>query len=240
MRCSSRSTRLFASISLAWLLATTPVFAGAGAVVAPAVVEAIVRAVQLRLGETATVVVASLEGVRLDRSAVSLVAAPEPAARLGGPVRFVLSDVRPGRPSVRAGEAVATLTVSAPVVRAIRAIARGEEVTASDVTVVTAVIGRQPFGPLLTLDDVVGARARRDLSADTTLTRMDLAPSPLVRAGDVVQARARVGNVEIAAEMIAAQSGSRGDVIRVVNQETRHAARARIAARGEVEVVNVR
>lgn len=240
MRCLRRSTRSFASLGLVLLLATAPVLSGTSGSQDVAVADAIARAVRLRMGSTVTVVVASLDGVRLAAPPSALLAAPEPASQLGGPVRFMLSDARPGHPPVRVGEAVAVLEVSAPTVIATRAIARGEQLAPADVALVIAKVGRHPLKPLMTMDDVLDARATRDISRDTMLTRADIAPAPLVRAGDIVRALARVGDVEVAGEMVAAESGRRDDVIRVFNQETRHAVRARIAARGEVEVVNVR
>src|SRR5262249_30753706 len=104
----------------------------------------------------------------------------------------------------------------------------------------TATIDRAPLRALLTAEEVKGARATRDISAGTVLTRSDVAPEPLVRAGDAVQAHARVSGIDIVGEMVAAESGNAGDVVRVVNQETKFAARAKVIARGEVEVVNVR
>lgn len=238
MRCSLRSTRLFASTVLALLLATAPVFSGA----APpaAVADAITRAVQLRMGADVLVVVAALDGLRLTGAPTALLAVPEPASQLGGPVRFVLSDATPGRAPARIGEAVARLDVSVSAVHATRPIARGEALTAADVKLVTTRLGRHPLRPVLALDEALEGRAARDISADVVLTRADVVPAPLVHAGDVVRAHANVGGVEVTGEMVAAESGRRDDTIRVFNQETRHAVRARIVARGEVEVVHVR
>lgn len=240
MRCSRRSTRLFASVSLVLLLLTTPVVAGNGTSPDAAIADAIMRAVRLRMGNATTVVVSSLNGVRLAVASDTLLAVPEPASQLGAPVRFVLSDARPGQTPVRVGEAVAVLEVSAPVVQATRTIARGEKLTASDVAVVKTVLGRQPLRPLLSLDEVIESRATRDISASTVVTRADVAPEPVVRVGDIVRAHAHIGEIDVVGEMVAAESGRKNDVIRVFNQETRHAVRARITARGEVEVVNVR
>ena len=250
MKCSRRSTRLFASTGLALVLSTTPVLAGGGAGPAAAhatareaaIADAIVHAVQARLGRGATVVVASLSGVRLIAAAdaMAFVAAPEPGARLGRPVRFLLSGTQPGARTVRVGEAVAALDVVAPVVETTRAVARGERLGDGDVVVKQARIAAAPLRPLLSADEARGARATRDLATGARVTRADVSPEPLVRAGDVVRAHARVAGLDVVGEMIAAEAGSFGDVIRVVNSETKFAAKARVAARGEVEVVHVR
>ena len=52
--------------------------------------------------------------------------------------------------------------------------------------------------------------------------------------------RVHVGDVELAGSGVAAESGVKDEVIRVVNQESRHAFRARVIGSGEVEVVDVR
>lgn len=240
MKCFRRSTRLFASAGLVLVLATRSLTAGAGANTHGPVADAIVRAVQLRLGSAATVAVSSLDGVRLAQSTTTLIAVPEPSARLGGPVRFLLSDGQPGRPSQRIGEAVAWLEITAPVVQTTRPVARGERVMAADLQVTVSRLDRAPLRAQLSLDEVTGARATRDISAGTTLTRADVAPEPLVRAGDTVRAHARVAGIEVVGDMVAADSGGKDDVIRVVNTETKYAARARVTARGEVEVQHVR
>jgi flagella basal body P-ring formation protein FlgA len=232
---------LFASTGLALVLSTTPVVAGG---TDAAIAQAIVQAVQARLGSGARVVVSSLRGVRLLKSAEAangaFVAAPEPGARLGRPVRFLLSSARPGGRTVRVGEAVAALEVTAPIVEVTRAVARGERLGGADVVAKAARLDADPLRPLLSVDEVRGARATRDLGAGARVTRADVAPEPLVRAGDIVRAHARVAGLDIAGDMVAAESGQAGDVIRVVNSETKYAARARVEARGEVEVVNVR
>jgi flagella basal body P-ring formation protein FlgA len=234
---------LFASTSLALVLSTPPVFAGTSA--DAAIAEAIVQAVRVRLGRGATVVVSSLSGVRLVKSAAAagfdaFVASPEPGARLGRPVRFLLSSAQPGGRTVRVGEAVAALEVIAPVVETTRAVARGERLAAGDVVVRQVRIEAAPLRALLSVDETRGARATRDIGAGARVTRADVAPEPLVRAGDVVRAHARVSGLDIVGGMTAAESGNAGDVIRVVNPETKYAAKARVEARGEVEVVNVR
>ncbi len=237
MKCFPRSTRLSASCSVVLLL--TAMTEAAGAPNDRAIADAIERAVQARIGSTATVVVSSLDGVRITGDVEMLIAAPEPGARVGGPMRFLLSSARSGRPVVRVGEAVALVEIAVPAVKSTRTLVRGERLTGADVTAAIVKLEAGLLRPLLSLEEAIGARAARDISAHTLLTRADLAVEPLVRAGDVVRAHARIGDADVVGDMVAVESGNRDDVIRVVNQETRRAAHARIAARGEVEVVNV-
>src|SRR5262245_35215748 len=81
-----------------------------------AVGAAIERAVQARVGAGATVAVSQISGLRVTAAAGAIVAQPEAAARIGEPVRFLLSAEGGTRP-VRIGEATAVVTVVADAVR---------------------------------------------------------------------------------------------------------------------------
>lgn len=200
-------------------------------------IEAMVHA---RLGAGVTVSVAGLSDVRLTGQAGPLLATPDPVARIGAPARFVLVDGTPGRTSVRVGEATATVNVTADVVRTRRPIARGTRLGPDDVARTAADLGGRPLKPLPSLDESLGARAMRDLGVNAILGRGDIAAEPMIRVGDVVRARIRVGDVEVIATVIAAENGRADDVVRVVNRESRRTLRARVTGRGEVEVVDVR
>lgn len=240
MRCSRRSTRLFVETALAVLLSGAAPSAGIG--VEPAagpIAAAVERAVRERLGAEASVSLSTLSGVRLEAGSTSLVAVLDPAMRVGQPTRVAFADGS-GRLRRRVGEATTTIRVVAPVVQAARPIARGARVEAADVTMTAADLQGRPLRRLPSLEDAIGARARHDIETDAVVTHADIAAEPLVRAGDIVRARVRVGSVDVVGEMVAAESGARNDVIRVVNPESRHAARARIVGSREVEVEDVR
>ena len=240
MKCSSRSTRSFVSNGLWLLLLTVPLYGGPTAIAEPsALANAIEAAVRARVGRTSVVSVTNITGVRLVRESPSLVAVPDPSARIGSPVRFVLATGEPGA-RTRIGEATATIQVSAPAVRTRKAIARGDRLDGDALAVVATDLSGQSLRPLLSLDDARGARTTRDLVEGALVTRTDIVPEPVVKAGDVVRARVHVGDVELAGSGVAAENGQKDDVIRVINQESRHAFRARVVGSGEVEVVDVR
>ena len=84
MKCSSRSIKSFVSIGLWLLLLTAPLFGGPTAVDEPsALANAIEAAVRARVGGTSVVSVTNITGVRLVRESSSLVAVPDPSARIG-------------------------------------------------------------------------------------------------------------------------------------------------------------
>jgi flagella basal body P-ring formation protein FlgA len=55
-----------------------------------------------------------------------------------------------------------------------------------------------------------------------------------------VTVRVSLGSVVVTGQMIAAENGGRGEIVRVVNAKTRRTQRARVIAPGEVEMVDVR
>jgi flagella basal body P-ring formation protein FlgA len=248
MRCCRRLIRSFASGSLWLLLWTAPLYGGSAASLEPAdagvsspeaITRAIEKAVHARIGPATTVFVSNVSGVRLARASSAFIAVPDPAARIGAPVRFVLADgASRGRP--RLGEVTATIQVSAPAVRARRAIARGTRLDAEDVALLeTDLIGRL-LRPLPSLEAALGARATHDIAEDALLTHIDIVAGPTIKAGEIVRAHVHVGDVELVGSGVAAENGMKNEVIRVVNPESRHIFRARILESGEVEVVNVR
>jgi flagellar basal body P-ring formation protein FlgA len=204
-----------------------------------AVTAAIAQAAEARLGKDATVSVWQVTGVRLNEEADLLIAVPDPSARIGAPARFVLSVQRKNQAIARVGEATATIQVVGPAVRTTRAVNRGERLAAGDVATVSSDWIGRPLRPLPTLEQSLGARVTRDLAMNTVLAGADIAAEPLVRAGETVRAHARIGAVDITAQLVAVESGLRDETIRVINKDTRRALRARVIGNSEVEVIDV-
>jgi flagella basal body P-ring formation protein FlgA len=261
MKCSLRSTRLPAKrgfrgalpkrgfrgtaakvaagvvLGLAVVASSAPLTAAGDP--GAAITAAIEQAVRARMRAGVTVRITQLSGIRLAAGAEGIVAQAPPTARIGAPIRFMLSE-RVGNARARTGEATATFTVVADAVRTVKDVTRGAKVDAGDVVVQASDLIGQPLAPLPSLEDAIGARARRDIGIDVVVTRADIAAEPLVRAGDIVRAHVRVGSAEVTGRLVAAEPGGRNEIIRVVNPETRHTTRARIVKSGEVEVLNVR
>jgi len=197
---------------------------------------AIERSVHERLGDV-RVKVLELTGPRvpiLDPQAPpsAVLALPEPGARLGRPMRFVI--VADG---MRVGSVVAILEVSGPVVRASRALARQEQVESEGVEVVDQELTGLLLRRLPTLEDVVGTRARRDIASGEVLTDAVLVVPPTVTSGDEVLVSVTAGPVEVTGPGRASGSGRVGDVIRVLVPSSRKPLKARITGPGSVEIV---
>lgn len=201
-----------------------------GAAVALTPRDAIERAIIERMGGNVSVLVAVL---RSDvTSEPNLRALPDPAARAGRPVRFVLT-----ADGVRKGTAVATVDLEATYARASHAVERGATVTAGDVEAVSGALPGVAFRRVPSAADVVGLRAKRAIALGEPLTAAVLDLPPLVRSGDEVTATVRVGHVEIHSVATASGSGHAGDIIRVLARGSRRPLKARIISQGAVEVI---
>src|SRR5262245_23039199 len=187
MRCCPRSTRSFANLAGVLLAATA--IAGAGREATDSsrpeepVRRAIARAVQSRLGPSAQISVDALSGVRLANGGLSLLATPDPTARIGRSAHFVLTGSAPGLNTVRVGEATAIVSATANAVLTRRPVARGTELAADDVVVVATSLAGRLMKAFPDLEEVVGARTTRDLGADVVVTRSEIVARLLVRAG---------------------------------------------------------
>jgi flagella basal body P-ring formation protein FlgA len=216
-------------LAMAIILAVAQIaFAAPARVVSPA--DAIERAVAQRIGGEAAIAVSGLE--TNVKAQAGLEALPEPGARAGQPVRFVMMAGR-----TRVGIAVATVLVSGPFPRASRAIARDEAVTPADIAMVHEEWPSVPLTRLPTEDELVGLKARRHIAAGEPLTGTVVDVPPLIRSGDVVTMTATVGAVQVTAAGTATSSGDRGDIIRVTPRPNGRAVRARIIGQAMVEVV---
>ena len=226
---------------LPWLLIVLssalagPAFAGARAASDPRVSGAIAAAVRQRMGAGTEVIVESVEIFTLVdiASAGRIDVVPDPAAHFGGAVRFTLTV-----DGARTGHADAQLQVSIEHARAVRFVPKGATLTADDVEDVRDDVVSGPLRPSPHAVEVIGGRALRDLVPGHNIPPTAVAVPPAVRSGQTVTAVSRAFGVEVAATMVAAQSGNAGSVIRVVNRTTRKALRARIVSSEMVEIIH--
>jgi flagella basal body P-ring formation protein FlgA len=166
-------------------------------------------------------------GVQIDR------AIAEPGARYGRLVRFrLMSQGRQG------GYAMVVVSGAVRHARVTRAIEAGAEIDGADVATVVSDVPGSLIETFPDVRDLVGRRTLRALAAGDVVTARHVRVVAAVQSGDRVVVRARVGEVEITAVGIAQQSGAVGDVIRLVNQDSRRGLRGRVTGKGEVEVVH--
>jgi flagella basal body P-ring formation protein FlgA len=195
--------------------------------------DAVSAAVVSRLGTDAVVVVESIDIV--GNAAVFREARPDPASRLGRPVRFTLiTDRGASLP------ATAAITVTSPLVVTTRLVARGEVLKPEDLEDTPRVLTDLPLRRLPQLNEVVGSRTLRDLPAGEPVPGNAVALRRRVEPGDTVTVVAAAGAVQVTATFVAADGGQPGSVIRVVNRETRRFLRGRVLNNGTIEVIDGR
>jgi flagella basal body P-ring formation protein FlgA len=159
----------------------------------------------------------------------------DPAARLGTPVWVTFAGA-PGH-SLRMS---ADVRVTVDHVRTAHPVLAGAVLAAEDFVAVHEAVTGLPFRRLPIAAEVLGARALRSLAAGDVIQSGFIVAPLVVHAGETVTAIARIGGVEVSARFVAADNGRAGDVVRVVNPETKRTVRARVVTSGTVEVLNER
>jgi len=97
-----------------------------------------------------------------------------------------------------------------------------------------------PIRALPTAAALAGGKALRPIAQGAVVLQEFVAVRRAVEPGDVVTVVALSGDVEVAAELVASDGGRPGDVVRVMNPDTRRVLRARVLRPGYVEVLHVR
>lgn len=189
----------------------------------------IATSVSSRLGEDARVTVEVLHAPGI---ADAVAASALPGTRLGMPARFLLTLADGRRVS-----AVARVTADVRHLVAARSLPRDAELTAADVQWIDGPLDGQPFDPLPSAGQVLGARTRRAIGRGEVITSTVVKMPPAVRAGDPVTMVIRAGTMEVRGPGRAVSSGAIGDVIRVMRPAHREPLRGRIVEPAVVEIL---
>ena len=209
--------------------------ASAGAAVEAEVRAAIVRAVRTRMAAPQTAIEVTVENLRVHGgpSGSGLRATPDAGSRAGGPMRFILH-AGDGGEGGRAGSADAIVRLRARFARATRALGPGTVLAPGDVASTIGDPGRIALQPLPQADALIGARLRRTIAAGGPIAADAVSAATLVRRGDDVATRVRVGPVMAQGRATALEDGALGAVVRVQVEKRR--LRGRVSAAGEVEI----
>ena len=213
---------------------------GAGQAATPSVElrvsAALLADLQQRMGPFASIDIRQLVVTVRDSASGTFAVVPAPVSRVGQPLDFNVVGASNGRASL-VGRGRATVDISVPHAAVRRTLARGAVLTADDLTRIVGTPGRVPLRRLPTVEALLGATLKRDVTEGEVVTLTHVAMPLAVKAGDVVHALARVGTVEVTGELTALDSGAPGAVIRAVNRDSRRAVRVRIVKPGTVEVI---
>lgn len=202
---------------------------------------AIVGAIEERLGPDVRVDLDAFVCRLTPDASETLTATPDASGRTGRSMRFTFATgPDPRGHAMRVGEATAVVRVSGPHVWAVRPIDAGRTLTPEDIALGDGPIDGAPLRRLPTPSEVIGARTLKALAAGDPVVDGVVVGVPVIRAGDRVRATVRARGIEVAVVAVAEQNGMPDQIIRVVNPDSRRSVRARVVAKGEVEVLNVR
>ena len=202
------------------------------------VANALAAEVRSRMGVSAVVSVDELEVAVRRRVEGSVGVTIAPDARLDAPIEFGIVGPGPSGRAVLIGRGRAKVQVSVSHAVAVRTLTRGTALTINDVAEVFGPPGAVPLRRLPTADALVGATLRRDAAGGEVVTTQTVTMPPAVRVGDVVQARASIGSVQVMGALTVLDNGAEGAIVRVVNRESKREVRARVIRSGVVEVIH--
>lgn len=131
---------------------------------------------------------------------------------------------------------IGTATVTAETVELLRPLARGEVIKLSDVT--ARRVPRVQVTPetITRIDKAVGLAARTSITPGQSLRASDLMKPELVQRGESVTIVYEMPGLVLAVRGKASDGGAEGDMIDVVNLQSKRAVRATIIDRGRVSV----
>jgi flagella basal body P-ring formation protein FlgA len=193
--------------------------------------EVICAAVLERVGPNAAVSVSGLDVPGPNTTFQT--ARPDPEGRLGKPMRFTLI-TGAGTPVI----AVATVHVVTDYAVTKRALARNETITQVDIAAARDELVGAPLRRPPTAAELVGARVLRPLPAGITVLQGAVVSRRSIEPGDHVVVVALSGPVQVEAEMVAADGGRIGDIVRTINPATHQYVRGRVIEAGRVEVIH--
>jgi flagellar basal body P-ring formation protein FlgA len=130
----------------------------------------------------------------------------------------------------------ATIQVWSDVVQTVKPLGRFQPIEADDIVVKKMNLACVPANVIVTVDQVLGQRARHNIAANTVLRRDQVESQPVVRRGDVVQMVAESAVLKVAVKGMARENGAVGDRIRVMNLSSKKIVYARVVDQQTVQV----
>lgn len=115
-------------------------------------------------------------------------------------------------------------------------IRRGDIVDVNDVHLEKITMNVASNGPPLRLDDVIGKESRRSLRAGNPIRTNDIKEPTLVSRNDLVSIIYEQGSLRLSAQGRALENGARGEVVSVLNAQSKQVVRAKVNNYGQVNV----
>lgn len=109
------------------------------------------------------------------------------------------------------------IEVWSDVIMTTKPLGRFEPIDRDDVQIKRMDLARVPSNALLSVDDVLGKRANRNIAANCILRNDHVEMPPLIKRGDLVEVVAESPMLKISIKALAKENGRQGDRIKVVN-----------------------
>ena len=119
---------------------------------------------------------------------------------------------------------------------AIRNIPRGDIIAIDDIRIEKMTFNSSDDSQPLTFEDVVGKESRRLLKAGASLYARDLKEPTLVSRNDLVSIIYQQNSLRLTAQGRALESGAKGDIVSVINAQSKQTVRAIVEDQGLVNV----
>ena len=137
---------------------------------------------------------------------------------------------------VKRGVVTVRVRTDRPVLVAARRLRRGDEVQPGDVRSESMEASRIPSGVVTEMDELVGMRAARGISAGTPWQDHLVEPVPAVTRGQIVRVLLESGPLRIQALAKAREDAFAGQLVRVTNLDSKRDLVGRARADGSVDV----
>lgn len=115
-------------------------------------------------------------------------------------------------------------------------IPRGKQISATDLRFEKRALSQQKGDAIQDLDDVVGMIARDSMLLGETISRRSLVPKQLIKRNQMVSVEAAAGALVVRSRAKSLDNGSAGDVIRLINPESKAEFQGIVRSDGTVEV----
>ncbi len=129
------------------------------------------------------------------------------------------------------------IRASMDVVTATRTLDPGITISEADVTTAKRDVSRVRPGTLRTVDDVIGKTVYRRLSQNDVITKSSLTNVPDITSGQLVKIVVKRPGIEIVSKGKAIEKGYIGEIIRVINTDTKKIINAVVTDSESVEII---
>jgi len=122
------------------------------------------------------------------------------------------------------------------IVALVQPVRRGDILRENDVDVLRLPRNKVPAGALSDADEIVGKQARTNIRANAPLSRKDFQHPVLIERGEKITVVFEMPGMKLTSRAQAMDDGAKGDVIDVMNLQSRRIVPAIVTSRGQVRV----